>query len=84
MEQLSDAHSKTDIVIANKWPLGNDQYIDQIEALFDPSLLLMAHHSGAGDDIVRKNRGLELMEEKMSRTGMKGRIFERRTQCANF
>ncbi|MEP1093622.1 MAG: MBL fold metallo-hydrolase [Cyclobacteriaceae bacterium] len=83
-DQMSENYAKTDIVIANKWPLKNAAYANQVEELFSPSLLLMAHHSGSLDEIVRENGGVSEMEKKMGGSAMKGKVFERRMQCESF
>ncbi|MEP5612973.1 MAG: MBL fold metallo-hydrolase [Cyclobacteriaceae bacterium] len=84
IQQMGETYARTDIVIANKWPLSNLEYVSQVENLFDPSWLLMAHHSGASDEIVRKNGGVDAMEKKMRGVRMKGKVFGRRMQCVAF
>ncbi len=84
VDKLSSNYSDSDFLIANKWPLNSSEYIDKAQELFQPSLLLMAHHSGSYDDIVQKNGGVEKMEEKMSRQEMKGIVFTKRMQCQQF
>jgi len=84
VDQMSERYRQVDIAIANKWPLNNTDYVKQVEALFSPSLLLMAHHSGAGDEIVKENGGISEMEKKMTSTIMKGKVFQRRMECESF
>lgn len=82
--QLEALYPETDLVIANVWPLGNAAYVDSIHERFAPAWLLMAHHAGRQDGIVRRNGGAERMEQAMSRAGMQGRIFGRRMACEPF
>lgn len=84
LDSFSGQFSTSDILIANKWPLNNADYIDQVKELFDPELLLMAHHSGSNDPIVSGNGGTDAMEEKMTKEGMRGKVFVKRMECESF
>ena len=84
VDEFSKNYVKNNLLIANKWPLNNSEYVSKVEELFNPGLLLMAHHSGVGDEIVSRNGGVSEMESKMSFNGMKGVVFEKRMQCQQF
>ena len=82
--QFSSIYQQSDIVIANKWPLAGQAYIARVASRLSPSLLLMAHHSGAQDGIVQKGGGVKSMEKFMSKDGMKGRVFTKRMEVERF
>lgn len=75
INDLSEKYPENKIVIANKWPLIQRDYIESIKMLFSPKWLLMAHHSGRKDAIIINNGGAEIIEKRMSLGTMKGRIF---------
>ncbi len=82
--KLGERYGKTDLVIANKWPLVRAHYIDSIKTLFSPRWILMAHHSGRTDNIVTQNGGADAMEKAMQRGITKGKIFGKRMESIAF